>query len=218
MEGGYKKLSFFKQTEIIHDFTMEFCKKYVDYKSRTKDQMEQAARSGKQNISEGYAQQEWKSKEKLVRVARGSLEELLQDYLDSLRHKNLSLWEKDDPRAKKVRSFVYKIKDYNRYEAYNLYKPYLKNPEDAANAMICLINQTNAMINKKVYWIQKEMPKEDTLSPREKWLEQRRTKESDKRKESENAMREKMRSEGKIFTSRGYMDIQKAKEKGLKEL
>lgn len=47
MSGGYKELPFFKQSEIIYDFTVEFVKKYIDYKSRTKDQMEQAARSGK---------------------------------------------------------------------------------------------------------------------------------------------------------------------------
>ncbi len=54
--GGYKSLPFFKQSEIIYDFTVKFVKKYIDYKSRTKDQMEQAARSGKQNIPEGYLQ------------------------------------------------------------------------------------------------------------------------------------------------------------------
>ncbi|MDO8573756.1 MAG: hypothetical protein Q7R77_03330 [Candidatus Daviesbacteria bacterium] len=55
-QGGYRKLPFFKQSEIIYDFTVEFVKKYIDYKSRTKDQMEQAVRSGKQNIAEGYLQ------------------------------------------------------------------------------------------------------------------------------------------------------------------
>jgi len=54
--GGYKSLAFYVQTEIIYDFTVEFVKRYIDSKSRTKDQMEQAARSGKQNIAEGYMQ------------------------------------------------------------------------------------------------------------------------------------------------------------------
>ncbi len=54
MIGGYKNLSFFKQSEIIHDFTVEFTARYIDYYSRTRDQMDQSARSGKQNIAEGY--------------------------------------------------------------------------------------------------------------------------------------------------------------------
>ena len=83
--GGYKSLPFFKQSEIIYDFTVEFVKRYIDYKSRTKDQMEQAARSGKQNIPEGYLQKSLEGRIKLVGVARGSLEELLNDYLDFLR-------------------------------------------------------------------------------------------------------------------------------------
>src|SRR3972149_4586728 len=105
--GGYKDLSFFKQTEIIYDFTVEFCKHYVPRNSRTRDQMEQGARSGKQNIAEGYLQKSLEGRIKLVGVARGSLEELLNDYLDFLRQKGLKLWEKDHPEARKVRSFVY---------------------------------------------------------------------------------------------------------------
>src|SRR5688572_5505614 len=100
---GYKNLPFFKQTEIIYDFTVEFVKRYIDYKSRTKDQMEQAARSGKQNIPEGYLQKSLEGRVKLIGVARGSLEELLNDYLDFLRQRGFKLWDKDSPEAKKVR-------------------------------------------------------------------------------------------------------------------
>lgn len=82
---GYKGLAFYKQSEIIHDFTVEFVKLYINHYSRTKDQMEQSARSGKQNIAEGYIQKNIESKLKLVGVARGSLEELLNDYQDYLR-------------------------------------------------------------------------------------------------------------------------------------
>src|SRR3989339_1555969 len=82
---GYKSLPFYQQTEIIYDFTIEFVKRYVRHGSRTVDQMEQAARSGKQNIAEGYMQQSIEGKLKLLKVSRGSLEELLQDYMDYLR-------------------------------------------------------------------------------------------------------------------------------------
>lgn len=156
--GGYRSLPFFKQTEIIYDFTVEFCKLYIDYKSRTKDQMEQAARSGKQNIPEGYLQKSLEGRIKLVGVARGSLEELLNDYLDFLRQNGYKLWEKDSPEAKAVRSLVYK--NYNGYNLYNDYKSYLSSPESAANSMVCLINQTNGLIDQKLRWMEEKFVKE----------------------------------------------------------
>lgn len=150
-EGGYKTLPFFKQSEIIYDFTVDFVKKYIDYKSRTKDQMEQAARSGKQNIAEGYLQKSLEGRIKLLGVARGSLEELLNDYQDFLRQHGYLLWDKDSSEAKKVRSLV-----YNNYNSYNDYKNYIENPEAAANAIICLINQTNRLIDQKLRWLEEK--------------------------------------------------------------
>lgn len=152
---GYKSLPFFKQAEIIYDFTVEFVKRYIEYKSRTKDQMEQAARSGKQNIPEGYLQKSLEGRIKLLGVARGSLEELLNDYLDFLRQKGLKLWDKDDPKAKRVRSLV-----YNNYNSYNDYKSYIQNPEEAANAIICLINQTNRLLDQKLRWLEEKFVNE----------------------------------------------------------
>jgi len=149
--GGYRSLPFFKQSEIIYDFTVEFVKRYIDYKSRTKDQMEQAARSGKQNIAEGYLQKSLEGRIKLVGVARGSLEELLNDYLDFLRQRGLKLWEKDSPEARSVRKLV-----YNNYNSYNDYKIYIENPEDAANTMVCLINQTNRLLDQKLRWMEEK--------------------------------------------------------------
>lgn len=153
--GGYKNLPFFKQSEIIYDFTVEFVKRYIDYKSRTKDQMEQAARSGKQNIPEGYLQKSLEGRIKLLGVARGSLEELLNDYLDFLRQRGLKLWDKDDPRVIKIRSLV-----YNNYNSYNDYKIYINDPESAANAMVCLINQTNRLLDQKLRWLEEKFVNE----------------------------------------------------------
>lgn len=153
--GGYKVLPFFKQSEIIYDFTVEFCRKYIDFRSRTRDQMEQSARSGKQNIAEGYLQKSIEGKLKLLGVARGSLEELLNDYLDFLRQRGLSLWNKDDPRARKIRTFV-----YNHYNNYNYYKDYIAAPEGAANAMVTLINQTNNLLDQKLRWLEEKFVKE----------------------------------------------------------
>ncbi|MBI2196030.1 four helix bundle protein [Candidatus Daviesbacteria bacterium] len=153
--GGYKDLPFFKQTEIIYDFTVEFVQKYIDYKSRTKDQMEQAARSGKQNIAEGYLQKSLEGRIKLLGVARGSLEELLNDYQDFLRQHGLGFWEKDSMEARRVRGFVYN--DYNNYKNY---KDYIENAESAANAMICLINQTNRLLDQKLRWLEEKFVNE----------------------------------------------------------
>lgn len=151
---GYKSLAFYQQTTIIHDFTAEFTKLYIDYKSRTRDQMDQAARSGKQNIAEGYLQKSVEGKLKLLSVARGSLEELLNDYLDYLRQHNLAIWSKDDPRSLKIRNIV-----YNRYKNYNDYKGYMAPPEGAANTMIILINQTNQLLDQKLRWLEEDFVK-----------------------------------------------------------
>ena len=153
--AGYKTLPFFRQTEIIYDFTIEFVKLYIRAYSRTRDQMEQAARSGKQNIPEGYLQKSLKGRIKLLGVARGSLEELLNDYLDFLRQHNLPIWDKDHPKAKKIRALAYK-----NYKSYNDYKIYINSPEDAANCMICLINQTNRLIDQKLRWLEEKFQKE----------------------------------------------------------
>lgn len=152
---GYKSLPFFKQAEIISDFTAEFVKRYIDPKSRTKDQMEQAARSGKQNIAEGYLQKSLEGRIKLLGVARGSLEELLNDYQDYSRQKGLPVWEKDSAKAKAVRSLV-----YNRYNDYNCYKNYIASPEEAANCMVCLINQTNQLLDQKLRWLEEKFIQE----------------------------------------------------------
>ena len=152
---GYKSLPFYIQTEIIYDFTVEFCKQYIDYKSRTKDQMEQAARSGKQNIAEGYLQKSVEGKLKLLGISRGSLEELLNDYQDFLRQSSLGVWDMRSSKAQAVRRLV-----YNRYNNYKNYKIYVSQPEMAANTMVCLINQTNQLLDQKLRWLQDKFVKE----------------------------------------------------------
>jgi four helix bundle suffix protein len=152
--SGYKSYNFYKQSEIIYDFTVVFCDSFIDKRSRTHDQMVQAARSGKQNIAEGFMQKSMESKIKLVGVARGSLEELLVDYGDYLRQHHLPLWEKDHPEAVKVRNLV-----YNRYNSYKNYSSYIFSPESACNAMICLINQTNRLLDQKLRWLEEDFVK-----------------------------------------------------------
>lgn len=171
--GGYKSLTFYKQSEIIYDFTVEFSDRYIDKRSRTHDQMVQAARSGKQNIAEGYLQKSLEGRIKLLGVARGSLEELLNDYQDFLRQRKLRLWEVGSEEARTVRKIV-----YNGYKSYNDYKIYITEQEKAANAMICLINQTNQLLDQKLRWTEDKFVKEGGFRENlfRKRMEYRRTK------------------------------------------
>ncbi|MEK7565911.1 MAG: four helix bundle protein, partial [Patescibacteria group bacterium] len=103
--GGYQNLVVYRLATTIYDATVVFCDKFVDRKSRTTDQMIQAARSGKQNIVEGSLEKSEESNIKLTSVARASFGELLEDYLDFLRQKGFKLWDKNDPRVLKIRAF-----------------------------------------------------------------------------------------------------------------
>lgn len=144
--GGYRKLKSYQMATIIYDLTAEFCRQYIKSR-RTREQMEQAARSGKQNIAEGSLASgtSKKGELKLVNVARGSLEELLLDYEDFLRQKRLPLWSKDSSEARQVRALANKT-----YRSYTTYKSYLAQPETAANCLICLIHQTNYLLDRQL--------------------------------------------------------------------
>ena len=102
--GGYRRLKSFQLAQLCYDVTVRFCDRYIPPRSRTHDQMVQAARSGVQNIAEG-SQASGTSKKtelKLTNVARASLEELRLDYEDFLRQRTLPLWASDDPRRKSL--------------------------------------------------------------------------------------------------------------------
>jgi len=97
--GGYRKLKSFRIAQLVYDVTVRFCDHYIDRRSRTHDQMVQAARSGVQNIAEG-SQASGTSKKtelKLTNVARASLEDLRLDYEDFLRQRGMALWTPDHP-------------------------------------------------------------------------------------------------------------------------
>jgi restriction system protein len=163
--GGYRDLQSYHMAEIVYDATVAFCDRFISKRSRTHDQMVQAARSGKQNIAEGCMASgtSKKTELKLIGVARASLEELLLDFQDFLRQRELALWEKDHPKAKAVRGLCYKN---NR--SYRTYKTYIENgsPEIAANAMICLIHQTNYLLDQQLRALEKEFLKEGGFTER----------------------------------------------------
>jgi len=157
--GGYRDLQSYQMAEIVFDATAVFCDRFIDRRSRTHDQMVQAARSGKQNIAEGSMASgtSKKTELKLIGVARASLEELLVDFQDYLRQQKLPLWSKDHAKAKEVRKLAYASD-----RSYSTYKTYLEAspPEVAANAAICLIHQTNYLLDQQLRALEKEFLKE----------------------------------------------------------
>jgi len=99
LHGGYRKLKSFQLAQLVYDVTARFCDRYIGRRSRTHDQMVQAARSGVQNIAEG-SQASGTSKKtelKLTNVARASLEELRLDYEDFLRQRGFEQWPPAHP-------------------------------------------------------------------------------------------------------------------------
>ena len=153
--GGFRNLKSYQMSEIVYDATVAFCDRWISRRSRTHDQMVQAARSGKQNIAEGSMASGTSKKFelKLVGVARARLEELLLDYQDFLRQRNLPLWGKSHPQAQKIRGLA-----YARDRSYRTYKTYIESPafEVAANTMLCLIHQTNFLLDQQLRQLEKQ--------------------------------------------------------------
>lgn len=160
--GGYQSLIVYWLALEIYDLTDLFCKKYIDKKSRTFDQMIQAARSGKQNIVEGSLEKSIESNLKLTSVARASYGELLEDYKDFLRQRNLPIWQKDDYRVIKIRSYkTYVTNRPNKTNKSNLpyktnlaYESYLSDPESFANLTITLCFKESYLLDQLLKSIQ----------------------------------------------------------------
>ncbi|NLW80200.1 MAG: four helix bundle protein [Desulfovibrionales bacterium] len=147
--GDYQTLLSFQKAEVIYDITHRFAHKYLGKGDRTVDQMIQAARSGKQNILEGSkAGLTFKESEiKLTNVGRASLEELLADYRDYLRVRDHVIWDKDSKEAQFVRRLGRKTP-----HTFELYREYVETrpPEVIANIAICLIHQTNYLLDQQL--------------------------------------------------------------------
>ena len=164
--AGYEYLLAYKITVPIYDYTVEFCKRWIDYKSRTKDQMEQAARSGMQNILEGSKEESLKSYIKLVGVARASLEELLNDYLSYARQNKIKIYPKDKA-VKEIGeiSKIWQILKANPVLPDLPDFPHLPDsPEVAVNLMITLINQANYLQDKLILSLKEKHMKEGGLT------------------------------------------------------
>lgn len=163
--GGYQDLLSFQKSRIIYDATVWFCSRYLQRGDRTIDQMIQAARSGKQNILEGSLASgtSKKTEVKLTNVARASLEELLEDYRDFLRVRGLRLWEKNSREA----MFVRKLGRRGNV-TYEIFRTYIETrpSEVAANIIICLIHQTNYLLDQQIRQLERAFVTEGGLSER----------------------------------------------------
>jgi len=163
--GGYEDLRSYQSSVIVYDGTVKFCDRFIERRSRTRDQMVQAARSGNKNIAEGsqVSGTSKKSELKLVGVARASLEELLGDYKDFLRQRGLSLWDKEDPPTAAIRRLA-----YVENRSYETYRTYVENspPEVAANTMICLVHQTNFLLDQLLRQLEKQFTAEGGFTER----------------------------------------------------
>ena len=142
---NFKYLHTYTLATVINDLTAEFCFRFIDRKSRTLDQMVQAARSGKQNIAEGSSGQSLETYIKLLGVAEGSFKELAADYEDFLRQKHLQTWNKDDVRLKNVRSFRAEWLAPNVPNTPTL----PTSPEAAANALLNLCAAETYMLGRQ---------------------------------------------------------------------
>ena len=163
--GDYQTLLSFQKAEVVYDITFRFAHKYLSRGDRTVDQMIQSARSGKQNILEGSkaAQTSKEMEIKLTNVGRASLEELLADYRDYLRVRDHAIWDKDSKEARFVRRLGCKTP-----QTYELYREFVETrpPEVIANITLCLLHQTNYLLDQQLKTLEKEFVEKGGLRER----------------------------------------------------
>ncbi|MBI3781859.1 MAG: four helix bundle protein [Deltaproteobacteria bacterium] len=163
--GGYKNLLSYQKAEIVYDATVYFCNRFIDKRSRTHDQMIQAARSGKQNIIEGsMASATSKEMEiKLTNVARASLEELLADYRDFLRLHGIVEWSKEHAYARRLR-------ELNRTPnaSYATFRKGIEHSDSAicANVIVGLIRVASYLLDQQIRQLEQAFVREGGLRER----------------------------------------------------
>lgn len=153
-KGNFRNLIVFQKTECIYDITYYFAHKYLEKSDRTIDQMIQAARSGRQNIAEGSAAGATSAETeiKLINVARASLQELLLDYEDYLRVRNLIKWDVNSEKAAITR----RVCSCHNDSAYYSEAIRHRSDETIANIAITLIHQTDVFLRKLLDRLQED--------------------------------------------------------------
>jgi len=179
-----KYLLTYRYAEIIHDLTVEFTRTYVlsnlsnlgnsstglrkpDY--RTADQMNQAARSGKQNIVEGISKNTTSSQGtiKLLGVSRASFEELLSDYEDFLRQHELKIYSKTSEQVTNFRKIAYRLSNLNNLSNLGELKERPKlfaNPEEDANFLLTLCHLESYLLDRQIKATEDKFVKEGGYS------------------------------------------------------
>ena len=163
--GGYQQLLSYQKALVVYDATLYFCNRFVDKRSRTFDQMVQAARSGKQNILEG-SEASGTSKEaeiKLTGVAKASQKELLEDYRDFMRNRGIEEWAPDHPYALRLRR-LNRTPNAN----YETFKKGIEHPDPAicANVIAGLIKVTCYLLEQQLRRLEQDFLKEGGLRER----------------------------------------------------
>ena len=156
--SGYKKLIAYKKSDVVYQGTVVFCRRFLPPRGdRTVDQMTQAARSCKQNIAEGSAAAgtSLETQLKLTNVARASLDELLEDYLDKLKARGLSEWPADDARKTAARQFAREHADWEEWKPLFETRPV----ETFCNLMIVLVQQCRYLLEKMIKWQEEDFKK-----------------------------------------------------------
>lgn len=157
-KGNYQNLIVYQKTECIYDITFYFAHHFLAKNDRTVDQMVQAARSGKQNIAEGCAASTTSSETeiKLLNVAKASLQELLIDYQDYLRVRDLAIWDVNDVRTIQTRRVCARHNDSAYYR--NAIKE--RSDETIANIAITLIHQADIFLRKYINRVKDDFVKQ----------------------------------------------------------
>lgn len=163
--GDYQTLLSYQKSEVIYQITYRFCQRFLKKGDRTVDQMIQAARSGKQNIVEG-SKAATTSKEmeiKLTNVARASLEELLEDYRDFLKVRDLAIWAKQSREAAYARKL-----GASRPLTFAVFRDFVETrpAEVVANIAVCLIHQANYLLDQQLKSLEKNFLNEGGLRER----------------------------------------------------
>lgn len=157
--AGYKYLLTYQYSCVIYDLTAEFCQKFLTGREllRQRDQMTQAARSGKQNITEGYELQSLETYIKFLGIAKGSIKELQEDYEDFLRQHNLSIWLKDELRMRELRDLRVVGEPFPHIPQI----PHIPQDQElAANFLFMLCQRTTYLLDRQIVVLRDKFIKE----------------------------------------------------------
>ena len=186
-QNSWEGLWFYRKTVTLYELTKVFTQRFLpQYGDRTVDQMVQAARSGKQNIIEGSADGVASSEMeiKLLNTARGSIQELQEDYVDYLRCHQLSLWDEQHSRFKSMIEFC---RNHNDWEDYKPFVHSMSN-EEMANVAYTLCRLTDRMMTTYLTQLEAQFVTEGGI--KERMTAARTGFRADKKQELDAAYRE----------------------------